>query len=177
MFTNKSQDVKTIPVLFLLLGQQPCLCCFLSSLSSVSLSMGCHGGLEMITSLSLPCDLSSMFPSVFAIICLFFLLLSGVMLSCVLKFSWWPAHVSVCHCACVWMCPMPTTWFACRCFFKHPSVTGKVDIWQFADLITHLKFLPMAHPSPCSWPHYSIFSQLLSSILPVFPSHSSSTCN
>ena len=82
------------------LGQQASLRNFLSFFPSISLSLGCHGEPRMNSS-SLPCDLSSMFPSVFAIMCCTFFPFSFVTFNHPLT-SWLrPAHVSVCQCVCV----------------------------------------------------------------------------
>lgn len=88
-YTNNSRDVQAFLVLFCSLGQRPSLRYFLSSPSSVSLSMGCHG-VTQAEHPSLPCDLhvSScvwhylfIFPSYFHIVTFFIMTCACVCLS------------------------------------------------------------------------------------------------
>lgn len=117
---------------------------------------------------SLPRDL---FPSVFAIFCLFFFLLPGVTFNHVLRFWWWSAHVSVCHP--VHVDVSPGVFGFLQCFSEAP-------LWQAvliydSPLSHHNCMSPLLtfntdkilhdlfpRPSPRYWPPSSPFPQLSS---------------
>lgn len=146
----------TFPVLFYLSDNNPVSITSFPPPPSIYLLMGCHGKPWMSISFSFVTCPSGC-PVEFSI-CLFFLLLSVVI--------WWPAHMSVCWCA--------------SRVQKYDSSAEPTPVG--APLFPYHGFsltllLPPPAPPPLLPASLCYILTLVIFLLPVFPSHGSSTCN
>lgn len=156
------------------LGQQPSLHYFLSSSSSVSLSIGCHGELRMNTPLSLvTCP-----PHFLLCLPLSFYISSYFQVSSSITFSHSEDDLHMCL-SVIMSVDMSRAynifWLSRMCLWSS-FVADRADIWKLTDHtlgymspllpLTHIKFflsLLLLHPSPRSWLPSFLFSQLSSS--------------
>lgn len=159
IFTNKSKDVQAFPVLF---------CPSNSSPVSVTSSPPPHLSVVGLSwwaqdeQSSLPCDLFSVFPSVFPIICPFLFQRSGVIFNHVLELRWWAAHMSVITCVDVmgWISQM-FQWSASLTWGMTWESLISHHFWGFMSSLLNSSRVCCSSPAPCSQPSSSLFSHFV----------------